>query len=373
LLKLLTWILTVWVIHNTSASTIIGNITELQGSGQLTRDKGKLSTQLDGDVMFLDHLETANGRLKIQFIDDTKVSMTEHSEITIDEYYYDPNKTKSKMTLSFVSGTARFATGKLGLVPKENIVINTPTATIGIRGTDFTTTVDELGRSLVILLPDENCSFELCDPSGQITVTNSGGTVTLTEAYQATMVATVEQSPTRPVVIQDITAQLINNMFIVSPPEEVENVESEETIETSVLDYDFLSFSDLDYNPLDKNFLDDDALEFNELDIDFLDVDYLQDVLIVLQEVDYLKSEHLSTSVNIEGTTIGFDRETQYNTIVDETIGQVWFYRIVDGIISIRIPITSVATLDTTNEDRKNFITVNNGNSVYIRINQGSR
>ena len=35
--------------------------------------------------------------------------------------------------------------------------LETPTATIGIRGTDFTTTVDELGRSLVILLPDENC------------------------------------------------------------------------------------------------------------------------------------------------------------------------------------------------------------------------
>ena len=120
MLRLLTWILTVWVT-SASASIVIGNITELQGSGQLTRGNSELITQLDDGVMFLDHLETANGRLKIQFIDDTKVSMTEHSEITIDEYYYDPNKTKSKMTLSFVSGTARFATGKLGLVPRETI------------------------------------------------------------------------------------------------------------------------------------------------------------------------------------------------------------------------------------------------------------
>ena len=41
------------------------------------------------------------------------------------------------MTMKFVSGTARFATGSLGLVPKENIMLETPTATIAIRGTDL--------------------------------------------------------------------------------------------------------------------------------------------------------------------------------------------------------------------------------------------
>ena len=48
-----------------------------------------------------------------------------------------------------------FVTSKTGKIPKENISINTSSATIGIRGTDFTVTVDELGRTLVVLLPDE--------------------------------------------------------------------------------------------------------------------------------------------------------------------------------------------------------------------------
>ena len=47
------------------------------------------------------------------------------------------------MVLNFAMGTARFTTGKMGLVAKQNIAINTPTAQITIRGTDFTSTVDE--------------------------------------------------------------------------------------------------------------------------------------------------------------------------------------------------------------------------------------
>ena len=106
------------------------------------------------------------------------------------------------MAMNFVAGTARFATGGLGLVPRENIQIETPTATIGIRGTDFTTTVDELGRSLVILLPDENCDDRVkleegCRPHGSITVTNAGGIVVLDEVPQAVMVSTFETVPNK--------------------------------------------------------------------------------------------------------------------------------------------------------------------------------
>ena len=120
------------------------------------------------------------------------------------------------MAMNFVQGTARFATGGLGLVPKENIVIETPTATIGIRGTDFTTTVDELGRSLVILLPDT-----FGNPSGEITVSNIAGTVILNEAYQATMVSTLNSVPTTPVIVTNISVNTIDNMFIVNPPQEL--------------------------------------------------------------------------------------------------------------------------------------------------------
>ena len=117
----------------------------------------------------------------------------------------------------------------MGLVPKENIVIQTPTATIGVRGTDFTTSVDELGRSLVILLPDTECSVDGdCTPSGEITVTNEGGTVTLNEAFQATMVSSISTSPVQPVLLDNImNLDTIDNMFIVSPPEKIQDATDE--------------------------------------------------------------------------------------------------------------------------------------------------
>ena len=114
------------------------------------------------------------------------------------------------------------------MVNKSNIDIRTPVSTIAIRGTDFTTTVDELGRSLVILLPDE-----YGDASGEITVTNEAGTVVLNEAYQATMVSTLNSTPTKPVAIQNITVNQINNMFIVNPPTEIRE-QIEDSAETNV-------------------------------------------------------------------------------------------------------------------------------------------
>ena len=166
----------------------IGNITELTGSGRIVRDE-PYKALLAFDINSYDNVQTSNGRIGITFLDDSQVRLTEHSELIIDEFIYDPDPSKSKMALQFASGTARFITGKLATIDKENILIQTPSATIGIRGTDFTVTVDELGRSLVILLPDDDGL-----PSGEIVVATAMGQVTLNKPYQATTVSMYELS-----------------------------------------------------------------------------------------------------------------------------------------------------------------------------------
>ena len=117
------------------------------------------------------------------------------------------------MGIQFTLGTARFVTGKFNKIAKQNIALSTPTADIAIRGTDFTCTVDELGRSLIVLLPDE---FGLS--SGEIEVITAAGVVTLNKPFQATTVDVFESPPTKPVIL-DLTLDLIDNMLIVSPPE----------------------------------------------------------------------------------------------------------------------------------------------------------
>ena len=132
----------------------VGNITELNGNGRVVRDI-PYDAALSFGIESFDNVQTSNGRIGITFLDESQVRLTEHSELIIDEFIYDPDPSKSKMSLQFASGTARFITGKLATINKENIFIETPSATVGIRGTDFTITIDELGRSLIILLPTD--------------------------------------------------------------------------------------------------------------------------------------------------------------------------------------------------------------------------
>lgn len=368
-----------------SAAEPIGGVFEQSGiPGDITRQTGEqLQAQINENIVSMDTVETENGRLKIKFVDDTQVALTEHTIIEINDYVYDPNPAKSKMALNFAQGTARFATGKLGLVPRENIAIQTPTAAIGIRGTDFTTTVDELGRTLVILLPNENCTDRIkleegCQPSGSISVTNDGGSVLLDEAYQAVMVSTFETPPTQPVVLIDLDVNVIDNMFIVSKPKEVVIAEEQQAEERRG-GIDYLAFNDLEIDFLEENFLPEEDLEFTELDIDSLSVDFLVDLLDILEvDDDPLAADKLAVERGpdkITGTSNpGFDPVTNYNTIIDGS-GQIWFLRQIDGQgrISIKVPIGSNAVIQTESDMTPSKICVNDcsGINIFIRQTQG--
>ena len=368
-------------IGNVYAADIsIGGIVEQSGkAGNIFRLSGEeLTANLQTDIVSFDEVETENGRLKIQFVDETQVSLTEHTYMEIDEYVYDPDPSKSKMAMNFVQGTARFATGGLGLVPKENIIIQTPTATIGIRGTDFTTTVDELGRSLVILLPDANCDDKIkleegCRPSGSITVTNDGGTVTLEEAFQAVMVSTFEQAPTQPVVLVDLDLNAIDNMFIVSKPDEIVQAEEEQADQLKG-DGGLLDFNGLDVDLLEIEGLDEQAereLEFTELDINFLDVDFLRDLLEVMEEADALGSkEDTSSGDRLVDRAFGLQPDNQFN-IIPDLDGKVFFLRQGTNYVSLKIKRGNAGQIEISDGDLGDTIMcLNECEGIFISITQ---
>ena len=343
-----------------AADEEIGGVSEQSGTpGSIYRTTGEeLTAELDTGVQSYDNVETENGRLKIEFVDQTQISLTEHTLIEITEYVYDPDPSKSKMAMNFVAGTARFATGGLGLVPKENIQIETPTATIGIRGTDFTTTVDELGRSLVILLPDENCDDRVkleegCRPSGSITVTNDGGIVILEEAFQAVMVSTYETPPTNPVTLVDLDLNMIDNMFIISKPEEIIQAEEEQQ-EALKGDGGLLDFTDLDIDFLEGTDLAREAeeeLEFTELDINFLEVDFLRDLLEVIEEADALEEqEEGNFSDRLVDRGFGLQPDNQFN-ILPDVDGKVFFLRQANNYVSLKLQKGTAAQINITDKD----------------------
>ena len=330
----------------------IGDISELKGFAQIVRDK-PYEANLKFAIRSNDEAITTNGRMAITFLDDSTVKLTEHSQLLIDEYIYDPDPSKSKMALTFGLGTARFITGNLNRIDKQNIQLKTPTANIAIRGTDFTATVDELGRSLIILLPDA-----LGLSSGEIEVVTATGSVLLNKPYQATTVNVFENPPSKPVIL-DLSLDIIDNMLIVSPPKE--DIQAQEET-TSTKTVNLLDFNDLDIDYLNEDFLEDSDLEFTELDINYLDVNFLEDLLDVLDTLAVEEEEDqlgLATRVNISGTLIGQDTNTQITTIVT---GQT---------ISLRRQVSESARVDLNASDGYTVILIQDGVSNIIKINGG--
>ena len=351
----------------------IGSIVERTGKASITREAGatlEVSEQQIPDIVINDTAETANGRILIEFLDKAELSLTENTRVYIDKVYYDPDPSKSKMAMRMALGTARFASGRLGMVNKNNIDIQTPTATVSVRGTDFTTTIDELGRSLVVLLPDE-----YGNPSGVIEVSNLGGTVILEEAYAATMVSSLDTPPAPKVIISNITPAMIDNMFIVSPPQEVreqieENVQDDLDADQGLLDVDFLEF-----NELETDYLASDDLEFSELDIDYLEVDFLVDMLDVIEELVRTTAvladaqEQGQGQFNLKNASVGFNKDSQYN--IFEQDGNVIFYRDVNGSIKLAFTIDASVRVETVVDGYEGDILLNGGEDSIIVIRQG--
>ena len=331
----------------------IGDISELNGTAQIVRDKPYVA-DLKFAIQSNDEAITKDGRMAITFLDDSTVKLTEHSQLLIDEYIYDPDPSKAKMALTFGLGTARFITGNLNRIDKQNITLKTPTANIAIRGTDFTATVDELGRSLIILLPDA-----LGLSSGEIEVVTAMGTVILNKPYEATTVSVFESAPTKPVIL-DLTLDVIDNMLIVTPPKEEILVEEETT--TTQAD-SVLDFNDLDIDYLAEDYLKEDSLEFTELDINYLDVNYLEDLLNVLDALAIDEEEDVlaqATSTQIAGTLLGKDPDTQITTFIT------------GNVVSLRRQVNESVRVDLNGSNAYTVILIQDGVSNIIKINGGS-
>jgi hypothetical protein len=176
----------------------------------------------------MDTYVTSNCSSKITFKDDTKVNVTENSRLLIDDFVFDPNKSDAgKLTMKVAMGTVRYASGQVTKNNPQNVDIKTPTATIAVRGTDFSMTVDEAGQSLIILLPsckdDKDVKkYELEENKckvGKIIVETLMGKVTLEEAFMATYVSSPSVAPTPPTVINTIESKINNNLIIIIPQE----------------------------------------------------------------------------------------------------------------------------------------------------------
>ena len=317
--KLTKWTTIILILfYATSLWGSIGNIDRLEGKGVVDRKDGEKNITIEQslDILQYDTVKTGNGKVGILFIDETRVDVTQHSKLIIDEFVYDPNSKTGKLNLSAKLGTVRYASGQIAKNSKQNVVITTPTATIGVRGTDFSMTIDELGGSTIILLP--SCDVQGNCFVGEISVESAAGQVILNQAFQATQVVVPERPPTPPVTL-DLEIDMINNMLIIAKPKEIdeENYERKLKEVADALDIDFLQIEDLDRDYLEE----EENLYVTGLDIDFLHI--LKQINEELAEQMRNEFDKQEEKISIEGITLGKDPETGV-IILDEEPQWVW-------------------------------------------------
>ena len=321
--KLTKWITIILILfYATSLWGSIGNVDQVEGKGVIDRDKTDITIEQELPIEQYDTVKTGNGKVGILFIDDTRVDVTQHSKLIIDEFVYDPNTKKGKLNLSAKLGTIKYASGQIAKTSRQDIIITTPTATIGVRGTDFSMTIDELGGSTIILLP--SCDVNGNCLVGEISVESAAGQVILNQAFQATQVFVPENPPTPPVTL-DLEIDMISNMLIVAKPKNLEDEDYVKKIKAvaDALDIDFLEIDDLEQDYLEE----DENLYVTGLDIDFLQQNFLADILKQINEELALQMRNefdkQEEKKSLDGITLGKDPETGV-IILDEDPQWVW-------------------------------------------------
>ena len=203
----------------TAARADIGSVTDLTGVAIIKRGSNTISVAKGTTVEMNDRVETKNGDVKIKFKDDTTVRVTASSALVIDDFVYDPKTKGGKLGLKAAEGTVRYVSGNIAHNNPNAVNIKTPTAAIAVRGTDFVMSVDETGKSAVILMP--TCEIEgsvnlkgLTCGSGKIDVESGGHIIHMDKPYMATLVETLNAPPLPPVVVELMNTPIGNNLML---------------------------------------------------------------------------------------------------------------------------------------------------------------
>ena len=350
--------LTLVLFSQTNTWAGVGKVTEQTGPTEIVRARQSISSAINTAVEMNDTIVTARSRAELTFDDATKVKITEQSKLIIDDFVYDPKSGTGKLAMKVALGTARYASGQIAKNSPQQVAVKTPTASIAVRGTDFSMTVDELGRSLIMLLP--SCDNKTC-VTGTIEVSNDAGSVIMTQAYQATLVASVDRAPSSPVIVT-IDQANINNMLIISRPREISEEnrdnrrDSRNALDTNFLDRDFLKPADLD-NQLDT---------FNRLDRNALDDDLLPNVLDAVNAALSATQEAMSTTLSM---LPGYDERSglKWRTTDSE---QLVLTRYSTHIFELTVPREQGAILDLQQDSIPVYQKINSGGTTTITVIQ---
>jgi len=145
----------------------IGDVTQEEYKGALGTVAAVENPLKHQDAVFSQEKVTTPpwGTTALLFHDGTQLQVGPASDVTLDEFVYDPNQTLTSAAIKFNRGLFRFITGEN--TKKEGVSLTTPVATLSIRGTDLIIRVATDGATTVTVLKGAIAALA-CDRPEQV-------------------------------------------------------------------------------------------------------------------------------------------------------------------------------------------------------------
>jgi len=169
-----------------ATATQIGTVNIIRPAAVIF-SKGRTRPAKSGmAVHHKDRLSTGpKARLEVSLIDNTKITLGENAQLTIDEFVYRPAGRNA--VSATVIGAFRFTTGLVGKAKQKELVIQTPVAALAVRGTDFWGGPIDGAYGVLVL-------------EGEVSVTTSAGTVILDRPGLGVTISGPDAAPSTPTV-----------------------------------------------------------------------------------------------------------------------------------------------------------------------------
>lgn len=126
----------------------VGNASAIRPAATQVPPQGtRTDLRLRDPIIRNAELATADrGAIEVTFLDGSRLTMGQNSRLTVDEYVYAGPGGAGKQTIRYTKGLFRFVSGS---IPKKDVRIDTPTVSIGIRGTIFRSLIGDDGAGAV--------------------------------------------------------------------------------------------------------------------------------------------------------------------------------------------------------------------------------
>lgn len=183
------------IITSSAYAERVATIIETNGKVFIKRENKEtvIVSNISSNKVFKKDIVTTGGKSssQIKMYDNSIMSIGELAEFQIDNFVFDYDKNDGIMDVKFITGAFRLVSGKIAKRGPDMMVVRTPVATIGIRGTAIVGKASRIGSENIIIL--------VKDPYGRvgvITIRTSGGIVTLTKENEGVSISDPNREPT---------------------------------------------------------------------------------------------------------------------------------------------------------------------------------